>query len=402
MSMTMLDTLIHLGAGPCRELDAHLALQPKRLILVEADARLADALKARTHEREHVSVRKLAVASQPDQVTFHRYNLPGAGSLQPATGLKVLFPGLKLQQTLTLEAVGICDLIGSLQLTPDAHHRLVLDLPGQELSSLQALDGSGQLYHFQSLSMYCGHEPLYEYGVSAEIMLDWLTNKGFDLVKCDKEQDPDLPCWMFQRNQLKLECIALQNRLHQVVQDHVALSAVRDEQIKLAAERQQHIEALIAEKSALVKDQATLSATRDEQARLAAEHQQQIEALNAEKAALIKDKTALKVTCDEQTRLASERQQQIEKLNAENIVLAKDKTALKAARDEQTKLNKALQAEIKSLKTQFQEQQKRVNKLESQLTERDQRQSLMDEELHKAEGQIELIKDLLLHKDLGQ
>jgi hypothetical protein len=55
--MTTIDTLIHLGAGLCRELDAHLALQPERLILVEADPPLAEALSARTQGLERVDVR---------------------------------------------------------------------------------------------------------------------------------------------------------------------------------------------------------------------------------------------------------------------------------------------------------------------------------------------------------
>ena len=337
--MTTIDTLIHLGAGLCRELDAHLALQPERLILVEADPPLAEALSARTQGLERVDVRRLAVAAQPGEVSFHRYNLPDAGSLHPATGLKALFPGLKLQQTLTLEAVGIGDLIDSLQLAPDAVHRLIIDLPGEEFPCLRALQDGGRLHRFQWLAMYCGHEPLYEHGAAAETILDWLSEQGFDLVERDETQDPDRPCWILKRNPLKLECLALQARVQQFLVDQAALA----------------------------KDKAALTAARDEQTKLAAERGQQIEALNAEKAAL-----------------------------------AKDKAALTAARDEQTKLAQARQTEIDTLKSRLQEQQKRVTELESQIAERDQRQSLMDEELHKAEGQIELIKDLLLRNELDQ
>jgi len=407
--MTTIDTLIHLGAGPCRELDAHLALQPERLILVEADPSLAEALSARAQGLESVDVRHLAVASKPGEVTFHRYNLPDAGSLHPATGLKALFPGLKRLQTLTMEAVGIGDLIDSFRLEPDAVHRLIVDLPGEEFPCLRALDDGGQLHRFQWLSMYCGHEPLYEHGLAAGAILDWLSEQGFDLVECDETQDPDRPCWILKRNPLKLECLTLQSQIQQfladksaLTKDKAALSAARDEQAKLVAERQQQIEALNAEKAALAKDKVALSAVRDEQAKLAAERQQQIEALNAEKAALAKDKAALSAARDEQAKLAAERQQQIEALNAEKAALAKDKAALSAARDEQAKLAQARQVEIDNLKSRLQEQQKRVTELDSQLTERDQRQTLLDEELHKAEGQIELIKDLLLRNELGQ
>ncbi|MCK7575331.1 MAG: hypothetical protein MZV65_05235 [Chromatiales bacterium] len=354
--MTTIDTLIHLGAGPCRELDTHLALQSERLILVEADPSLAEALSARVQGLESVDVRHLAVAAQPGEVTFHRYNLPDAGSLHPATGLKALFPGLKLLQTLAMEAVGIGDLIDSLQLAADATHRLIIDLPGEEFPCLRALYGGGQLHRFQWLSMYCGHEPLYEHGATAETILDWLSEQGFDLVERDETQDPDRPCWLLKRNPLKLECLALQARIQQLLveqaalaKDKAALTAARDEQAKLAAERQQQIEALNAEKAALAKDKGALTAARDEQAKLAAERQQQIEALNAEKAALAKDKGALTAARDEQAKLAAERQQQIEALNAEKAALAKDKGALTAARDEQAKLAAERQRQIEAL-----------------------------------------------------
>jgi len=87
---------------------------------------------------------------------------------------------------------------------------------------------------------------------------------------------------------------------------------------------------------------------------------------------------------DEQVRLAAERQQQIDKLTR--------------ARDEQVKVAQTKQAEISKLKIIFQEGQVRASKLEAQLAETDARQRIMNEEMLKAEVQIDLIKEVLLRE----
>ena len=84
--------LVHLGAGQCSELDAHLALRPQELLLVEADPRLAASLQARTTKLANVQVVCQAVAGHPVPAIFHRYNLPGTSSLRPASGLVRYFP----------------------------------------------------------------------------------------------------------------------------------------------------------------------------------------------------------------------------------------------------------------------------------------------------------------------
>ncbi len=134
------------------------------------------------------------------------------------------------------------------------------------------------------------------------------------------------------------------------------LTQAQDAQSKLAAERHVQLE------------QATK--TREEQTRVAAERQQQIEQLTKAR--------------DEQAKLASERQVQLAQLTQ--------------ARDEQAKLAQTKQAEIDKLKISFQEGQTRASQLEDQLAEMEARQRMMNEEMIRAEGQIDLIKDVLLRE----
>ena len=106
----------------------------------------------------------------------------------------------------------------------------------------------------------------------------------------------------------------------------------------------------------MAKARAEITTARDEQAKLAAERQQRIDAA-------IKDKALL---------------------STERDTLAKERTALVAARDEQTKAAR--------------EARQKLATLEAEMAEIVARHGLLQEELIKAEAQIELIADLLLRE----
>lgn len=212
------------------------------------------------------------------------------------------------------------------------------------------------------------------------------------------------------RDQLAGECDQLtqlaaerQGQVEALSQKKAQLTAACDEQAKLASERQKQIEALGKERielatarDALGKEKAALTLDRDAQAKLANERQAQIETLVKEKAelaaardALSKEKAALIAARDEQAKLADERQARAEALGQEKAelaaacdALAKETSALVAVRDNQS--------------LQITERDERIRQLESELQGSCARLHLMQDELVKAEAQIDLIKDLLL------
>jgi cyanophycinase-like exopeptidase len=211
------------------------------------------------------------------------------------------------------------------------------------------------------------------------------------------------------------------------------LTKARDEHAKLASERKAQIDALGKEnadiasaRDALAKEKSELTKARDEQTKLASEHQAQIDALGKEKAdlasvrdALAKEKGELTKARDEQTKLASERQAKIDALGKEKAdltaardALAKEKTELTKTREEQTNLASERKAQVDKIiaerdqvQKSFTEQKKtfdnaelKIKTLENEASESLQRQQMLQEELIKAEAQIELIKDLLLRE----
>ena len=215
--------------------------------------------------------------------------------------------------------------------------------------------------------------------------------------------------------------------------DKIALGAARNEQIKLANERQAQIAALSKDKSdlaargnTLVNEKTELIKSRDEQTKLASERQTQIDVLGKEKADLVaardawtKEKAELTKSRDEQTKLASECRTQIDVLGKEKAALVvshdawtKEKAELTKTCGEQTKLASERKAQLDKITTErdqlqksvaeqkktFDNAQQQIKTLENEASDSLQRQQLLNEELLKAEAQIELIKDLLLRE----
>jgi len=373
---TPVDTIIHLGAGRCSELDDYLASKPTHLLLVEADPQLAKSLQVRTTDLSQVQIINKAIAGQPGPIMFHRYNLPDANSLHQATpSLLELFPGLKATQLpLQMEAMSPSTLLQPLQLQADQHNWLIIDLPGEELSVLKAIQQADQLHLFDQLQLHCGTQALYEEGEPAAAIFQWLQNQGFDLFQEDNSHDQDRPCWTLKRNKLQLHHRELKQQLAQLKNDQNTqlnehqtqveqLTKARDEQVKLVAEHKEQLDKANqarANQEKQANDRLTqieqLTKARDEQLKLVAEHKEQLDKANQANA--------------DQTRLASTHQQQ------------RDQEKQRADNTQQ----------------QLAQKQEEIEKLEQQLGELNHRLPMLDSEFIKAEAQIELIKDILIRE----
>lgn len=172
----------------------------------------------------------------------------------------------------------------------------------------------------------------------------------------------------------------------------------RDEQTKAAAERHQKIEQLLRERDAqaklVVDRQAEIEGLLSAKAQLEAERIK----LKSELESVMKEKAQLSAAQAEQSKLAADRKTLLDGLNQTKAqleqavqerqkqvdALIKDKGTLQAARDEQAKLAA--------------ERLKRATQLETELNDVNARFGLLQEELIKAEGQIELVSDLLLRE----
>jgi hypothetical protein len=372
-SRRRLDCLIHLGAGRCAELDEHLAREPGRLILVEADRQLAKQLATRVSGLGNVEVLHEAVAAETGLRTYHRYNLPDANSLRPATGLRRLYPGLRLVEQVSITARGISALLNSLDLNPDKSNGLVIELAGEEAAVLESLDSDDRLHCFCEIELFAGCDALYEDARPAHQLHHWLSERGFRLEEDDREVGQDWLRWRLRRDDRVLTIEALRKQVQQLTATVEELQAQtkrsiqqRDQQVQLAEEREKQLVTVAGDRDALKESLVKLN--------LELAKAQQISNDKSEKVLDLEVK--LKQITEQ--RDAEKRQVLALGLEIDRVTQAFDDASGRAD-----------------------QLSRRVAELETERTDLENRQDLLDEEMTRAEAQIELIKDVVL-RDTGQ
>lgn len=151
----------------------------------------------------------------------------------------------------------------------------------------------------------------------------------------------------------------------------------------LAAERQVRIQ--------------QITQARDEQARLASEVKARLDNLQEEHDAVAKQLAAQKAQLQQASQTleqANQAKAALENLAAERQEQIQQKVKLQ---DEQKKIIETKQAEISKLQAALREEKTRTGQLDDQIREMEIRLGLLKREMLRAEGQINLIKDLLLH-----
>jgi hypothetical protein len=305
----------------------------------------------------------------------HAYNADQAGSSKPEIdawlsekGYRCIHLSPELHPA-CCKALYVRDLQSSVDKLQTTRHKLIL-----------------QLSHEQQRAEEYQHQLVHS------------THEKNDLVAAVNEQARQLDEHMYQLETAakeKSDLIAARDqqvklaaeRLQQIEQ----LSKARDEQARLANQRQAEIANLQTAQNSIQSNNQQLESQLAEQLQqfvaLSSEcdkQKMQAEELRDQATKLAKEKTDLTAARDQQVKLATDRQRQIEQLSK--------------ARDEQARLASDRQAEIAQLRVGIQEAETRKTQIEARLAEYDHRQQLMNEELVRAEGQIDLIKDLLLRE----
>lgn len=203
--------------------------------------------------------------------------------------------------------------------------------------------------------------------------IEQLTQANETAKKQAKEQQEFIERLTREREQFARQQDSLHGELQQVIE-------ARDFQVLLAEERLQQIEQLIEIKTEAeqrvseLQDQiAALMQDKEEQSKLAMERLQQIEQLTVFKAGVEKQ------VCELQNQIATliadttKKQQQLNDCQNKLEVLSKEK-------GEHAKI--------------AEDRLQRIKQLETQLVDMDTRQTMLNEEMVKAEAQIDLIKEM--------
>tara|TARA_R110001583_G_scaffold158168_1_gene310094 strand:- start:7337 stop:8644 length:1308 start_codon:yes stop_codon:yes gene_type:complete len=416
-------SIVHLGAGKCSELESYLATQAVRIVLVDANPSVIHTLKQKSSGSARIEIIEAAISEQTGPATLNLFNLVDASSLHAPTGLLQLFPGLKISQQLQVKTQTAAAIIQPLKLDAAHNNLLVIDIPGEERSTLEALQTEGLLDQFAQIQLHCGIAELYEDSGDASHIIQSLQQAGYDLIQQDDRADPDRPYWLLQRNGLKLENTQLLQQLTTLEKEKcstadriAALSMQLEIAKKDSAEQQGRAEELTQQLQAAEAAKTDLCQQRDQQktAREAAdkakaEQQTRAEELAKQLQAAEAAKTELTQQRDQQktAREAADKAKAEQQARADD--LAKQLQAAEVAKTELTQQRDQLKSQLDAANTSKNEQQstfqhqsrlqqQKIEELERQFEEKDFRNQLIDKEMIKAEAQIDLIKDILIRE----
>lgn len=149
-------TILHLGAGECRELEAYLETGAEQIVLVEPAPEAAEALRQRAQYEPRVKVIEAAVADQEGDANLHRYNVTGLATLHPPKTPPDQWPALREIVQLHVKAFNLAQLLTQVTLAEDKQHWLVIETPGEEKQVLRALREHGVPQQFAHLSLTLG------------------------------------------------------------------------------------------------------------------------------------------------------------------------------------------------------------------------------------------------------
>ncbi len=345
--------LVHVGAGGGSALPYPFASMP-RLLAVEAEAAPHASLQAQLKNHAHCQVVQAVVADEPGIANYYTQSQSNENGLCPPANLRALWPNIKAVRTEQLPTTTLQILLDQAPGGASAFNWAVIDcLPaGDVVRGAGTLPGTWDVVVVRTLNDAASATDSAAYALSLQALTQQLSAFGLEFVAMAEENHPRMVRALFVRNsaqELEHKNAKLIADYDQLARATAELTAQRDTETQAKLEALAQRDSLAQEKLKLIADYDQLTRARDQ--------------LSLEREAISNERNQLATAKDEQTLLATQRQQ-----------------ALTAAQQEATSL------------------QQRIQQLEAEAQQTNYRQQLQQEEMIKAEAQIELIKDLLLRE----
>lgn len=438
MDKAFLDTLpgplghvLHIGAGQGGDVDGYLAAGAQAVTLVEPDPEALAHLRMTVAGQDRVHVIGAAISAMPGNTDLYRFNFPDLNSLRPAQGLETVFPGLEILAREPVTVRGPAEIVSGIDLAEGQAHVLVIEAPGEAMSLLQALEEAGLLKAFSGLCIQAGAERHYQDETPASEIVGWLREAGFPSAREEGTTDPDFPYIIVVRDPQAEVIAALQAELEEAraeidAEKKRAVQARREKGYaqssitRLEKKADTALEQIASLEQGLSEREAALEAARQDleaeaAARKAAEARvAELEPLVGERDAAVSAHAALEKTLSNRETMLETARQRITELKAERDQFKAETQSAKRAleariaglEEEKSSLEQGLSerkaaleaatvriGELETARDGLQEQLVEAGKLEM---ENDRLSAQNREEMLRTEGQIELIKDLLL------
>ena len=127
-----LDTVVHLGAGLCHEMEDYLRLGAEKIILVECNPDVIDQLRFRVRGLKNVTIIPTAVCSQEGNAHFWVTNNPRESSLLRPNRLFEWYPNLEVSRELTVSCKTLDQLTKDFVIDEELKNLLLVEVQGAE------------------------------------------------------------------------------------------------------------------------------------------------------------------------------------------------------------------------------------------------------------------------------
>jgi len=375
------DTIVHVGAGLCSELDAWRGTGAGRIVLVEPNPELLPELRRRTAEDERVEILPFAVAAEGGEGTLQVFNLSEVSSLREPTGLRALLPGLEIVDQHQVETITIDELLEKIASDPEGENWLVVEAPGEEAVVIEYLEEGERLQWFDRIILRAGRATLYEGARSAEELVNDLDGQGYFKEGAIDLADADWPRYHFRLNPKAVECRRLIQESQALVEERDSLQQRLEEQSSRA-------------RKAAEEQQAELELQKKAYAELERRFSKTEETAKAEKQALTEERDTLAKRLKEQNihaRKAVEDQQA--ELKRYERAYAELQRQLKETQETAESEKKALAAERDSFAEQIEGVSVSVKNMEDKLASKTNELKKQQETIQSLERELESTRE---------
>lgn len=454
-------SLLAIGAPAPDQLDA-LAEQESlsRIVFVEPDPKRAEALEERFAGDDRVKVIAATLGAEAGEAEIQIFNYRGARSVHvPGEAMRALLPGLKTRSRVPVTMMTPAQLHEQIGVLPSPL-ALRIEALGSEMDILKGWQAAAGLEGVARIQVSTSTEAMFENGPAAPECNTWMQAHGFVSDGID-EEDPDWPVLVFRPDPVAREHLKLRGKtqvqsqrigelekrvteLKAAVDDRTGALAQMEEQRGKAKARIQELETSLTAswqteeasqkkigelEQALAVAQQEVRENRDIAQRRGEKITQLEAALEAERGAVAEQEAARKQQAEQVAqltaqlasaqesatqqaqRIAQQKQKldtvtqaeiaQTARIESQESCLGELEAALDQAKAEATHhvtRIQELETALDRANLAMEADQQRLSELEEIRADQHTRLELACREMRRAEGQVEMIREILLRE----
>lgn len=382
------DFVIHIGAGAGADVEEYLKEQIDQIILIEADPLLAKVLDERFFDFPQVEIMELAVVEKTQRAVFYRSNYPNLSSIKlPSASVSKIFPNFSYEKVGDVNVIEVDALLQVLCAKVSGSGMLVVETFGFIEEIIRKFSSSDLLNHISVVRYQIPALVSHEDPIPSDDVGRYLENRGFLVLPDADASDPEFPHFLGFKSKAHLAVLA-------------SLKAIESEKRGVSdqlGELRKRYDDVLEQKSKLEE------CTRFNEAKY--------REAEAEGERLKNELKTLRLSANEVEMALDQKEQAVHFLTQERDGLRKDleddklklnllKEEYDNFRGESQNKEKELLQQIDALKEEIRcrvsESEKYASGASEKILDLEMRLKRGQENLRRAEGQIELVKDLLL------